>query len=218
MTYLALFFVGAVLLVNGLSLLGRVDPKGAAPINVFVGLLLVAVTFYAVFPARDLTVAENLATVVSTAGFMLFGFTYLYVGILNYTGHSGSGLGWYCGWAALVSVGLALVNFVRFGDAKFGTLWVLWAILFTLFFLVLALGMERLSWATGWVAVIEAFITTTIPGALLMLGWWEPMPQWVAAAVGVVAVGAFGFLLSRSSPAAASTTGGGGAPAASGGG
>lgn len=218
MAYLGLFFVGAVLFVNGLALLGKVDPKGAAPINVFVGLLLVVVTFYAVFPARDLTVAENLTTVVSTAGFMLFGFTYLYVGILNYTGHPGSGLGWYCGWAALVSVGLAVVNFARFGDAKFGMLWVLWAILFTLFFLLLALGMERLTWATGWVAVIEAFITTTIPGALLMLGWWEPMPQWVAVVGGLLAIAVFGLLAFRSSPSTASPPEGSGAPATSGGG
>lgn len=92
MAYLGLFFVGAVLFVNSLSLLGKVDARSAAPINVFVGLLLVVVTFYAVFPARDLTLAENLTTIISTMGFMLFGFTYLYVGILNYAGHPGNGL------------------------------------------------------------------------------------------------------------------------------
>ena len=204
MAYLGLLFVGAVLFVNGLSLLGKIDAKGAAPINVFVGSLLVVVTLYGIFPARDLTVADNLVTIISTAGFMLFGFTYLYVGVLNYTGHSGNGLGWYCAWAALVSAGLAAVNFVRFGDAKFGMLWVLWAILFALFFLVLALGMDSLTRATGWVAMIEALITATIPSALLMLGWWDSMPQWVAVAAGLFAILVFILLAFRSLPSAAS--------------
>jgi hypothetical protein len=37
-----LFFIGAVLLVNGLVLHGRIASKGAVPINAFVGVVLVA--------------------------------------------------------------------------------------------------------------------------------------------------------------------------------
>ncbi len=201
MTYLALLFAGAALFVNGLALIGRIDPRGAAPINVLVGSLLVVAALHGAFPARDLTTTDNLATVISTAGFVVFGFTYLYVGLASYAGLPGDGAGWFCGWAALVAAGLALTNFVRFGDAKFGMLWVLWAILFALFFLVLALGVERLAWATGWVTLIEAFVTATIPAALLMLGWWEPMPPWVAVLAGLVSIAAFGLLALRPSPA-----------------
>lgn len=196
----ALFFVGAVLFVNGLSLLGKVDAKAAAPINFFVGLTLVLATGWSIWDVRDLTTTENLNVLIGALGFLLFAFTYLYVGIGNYTGHSGTGLGWYCGWAAIVSVFLAITNYTRLDDPKFGMLWVLWTILFSCFFLVLALDLDRFGWATGWVTVIEAFITTTIPGGLLLLGRWDDMPNWVATVVGLAAIAVFvGLFLRRPS-------------------
>jgi hypothetical protein len=201
MTALGLLFVGSVLFVNGLVLLGRVEPRGAAPINLFVGTLLLLVTLYLVLPARDLGPA------LTAAGFLLFGFTYLYVGILNITGHSVDGLGWYCAWAAGIALVLALVNFIRFDDPKFGTLWLLWTILFALFFVVLGLGATRFTYLTGWVTVIEAFITTTIPGVLLLLDEWEPLPGWVVPAVGLAAVAVFALIGLRT--AAAGPPGGG---------
>src|SRR5262249_61954175 len=51
MPSLGLFFVGPVLLINGLSLLGRVDAKAAAPVNAFTGVLLIGVTLYIDLPA-----------------------------------------------------------------------------------------------------------------------------------------------------------------------
>ncbi len=122
MAALGLLFVGSVLFVNGLALLGRVDPQAAAPINLFVGTLLVVVVLWLALPASD-----DLTPVFTAAGFLLFGFVYLYVGIGNLTGHAGTGIGWYCAWAAGVSLVIALVTFVRDGDVKFGTLWLLWA-------------------------------------------------------------------------------------------
>ena len=87
MTYLGLFFVGAVLFVDGLMLLGRVDARAAAPINIFVGLLLIGVALNIVLPLDDLAVRANLDAALLASGFMMFAFTYLYVGICNYTGH-----------------------------------------------------------------------------------------------------------------------------------
>ncbi len=37
MSSLSLMFVGSVLLLNGLGLLGVVGPKATAPVNVFIG-------------------------------------------------------------------------------------------------------------------------------------------------------------------------------------
>lgn len=36
-----LFYVGAVLIIDGLMLLGRISPRGATPLNFFVGGLQV---------------------------------------------------------------------------------------------------------------------------------------------------------------------------------
>jgi hypothetical protein len=114
---LGLLFVGAVLFVNGLALLGRVDVRVAAPISLFVGTLLVVVVLSLALPAGD-----DLTPVFTAAGFLLFGFVYLYVGIGNLTGHDATGVGWYCAWAAGISLAIAPVTFARDGDVKFGTL------------------------------------------------------------------------------------------------
>jgi putative amide transporter protein len=198
MSALGLLFVGAVLFVNGLALLGRVEPQAAAPINLFVGALLVVVVLYLALPA-----GEDLAPVFSAAGFLLFGFVYLYVGIVNLTGHAATGVGWYCAWAAVVSLLIALVTFAR-DDVKLGTLWLLWALLFTMFFLVLGLGLARLTTVTGWITVVEAIITATIPGLLLLLGAWAAMPDLavvVIAAAAVVIFVVIGGRTARKQPA-----------------
>lgn len=180
---LGLLFVGSVLLVNGLALLGRVDAAAAAPINLFVGALLIVVVLYLALPATD-----DLTPVFSAAGFLLFGFVYLYVGVLNLTGHAATGVGWYCAWAAGVSLVIALVSFLRDGDIKFGTLWLLWSLLFSMFFVVLGLGLTRFTVVTGWVTVVESVITATVPGLLLLLGAWTDVPDLVVVGVAAAAV------------------------------
>lgn len=198
MTSLGLFFVGAVLFINGLSLVGRVDAGGAAPVNAFVGSLLVGVTAFIVVPVKDLGIAENRDVIVGSVGFLLFAFTYLWVALNNWTGHSGSGLGWYCLWAAGVATFLAVLNFARYDDPRFGMLWVMWAVLFTMFFVVLALELTRYTRATGWLTVMEAFVTTTVPGALLLTGEWENVSGGVAVGVGLATLVVFATLLVRS--------------------
>lgn len=189
MTSLALFFVGSVLLANGLGLLGRLSAKDTAPINLFIGLTLVATVAVGALPIAGSSEPE-LSAVLGVTGFLLFAFTYLYVAVNNFKDLPGSGLGWYCGWAVLVSLFLSWVNFDRFGDPKFGTIWLSWAVLFFAFFLVLALGQDRMAKPTGWLAVMQAFTTTTIPGALQLTGRWGDTPTAlvVGAQVAVVVV------------------------------
>ncbi len=189
---LGLLFVGSVLLVKGLALLGFVDGRAAAPINLFVGGLLVVVVMYLALPAT-----EDLTPVFTAAGFLLFGFVYLYVGIINLTGHDATGIGWYSAWAGGVSLVIALVTLFRDRDVKLGTLWLLWALLFTMFFLVLGLGRTHLTAVTGWITVIEAVITATIPGLLLLLGAWADVPDLLVVAVAAASVVLFGVIGAR---------------------
>jgi len=196
MSALGLLFVGSVLFVNGLALLGRVDPRSAAPINLFVGALLVVVVLSLALPATK----EDMTPVFTAAGFLLFGFVYLYVGILNLTGHAVTGAGWYCAWAAGVALLIALVSFVR-DDVKFGVLWLLWSLLFTMFFLVLGLGLARFTVVTGWITLVEAVITATIPGLLLVLGTWKVVPDLLVVAVAAAAVVLFVLIGARTARA-----------------
>jgi hypothetical protein len=203
MTSVGLFFIGAVLFVNGLSLLGRIDARGAAPINALVGLLLVGVAAWVVWPVRDLDVAANQDDVIGGAGFLLFAFTYLWVALNAWTGHSASGLGWYCCWAAAVSAFFAVVAFGRLDDAKLGLLWVLWALLFATFFALLGLRLESLQVPAGGLAVMESIVTTSVPGALLLLGEWSDLATaWVAGATAVTVV-VLGLLVLRARAASA---------------
>jgi hypothetical protein len=203
MATLGLLFVGAVLFVNGVSLLGAFTPKAAATLNLLVGSSLVIVAGWEVFPLRDFTVTANLNIVIGAVGFVLFGFTYMWLGLLGFTGHPGGGLGWYCGWAAIIATFLAVTSYTRLDDPRFGMLWVLWAVLFLLFFLVLGLGKTELATATGWIVVISSFVTATIPGGLLLVGEWGNVPETVITLIGLACIVGYVPLLMRGRMAAA---------------
>lgn len=176
MSSVGLMFVGAVLFINGLLFLGKVDAKGAATFNLFVGALQVAIPFYLIATAA--TTDELLLA----SGIFLFGFTYLYVGISNLAGQAPTGLGWYSCWVAIMAAAFGVTEIVKFDEPTIGLLWLQWSVLWGLFFLILALGYERLTTVTGVLTVILAFTTCTIPGYLLLLGEWDKVPTWAVLA------------------------------------
>ena len=197
MSAVGLMFVGAVLFVNGLLFLGRIDGKGAATFNLFVGALQVAIPFYLI------ATAPNLSDILLDAGIFLFGFTYLYVGISNLAGQPLTGLGWYSAWVAIMAAAFGITNIVKFHDTTIGLLWLQWSVLWGLFWLVLALGMTRLTAMTGWLTLILSFTTCTIPGFLLLLGEWGHVPAWavlVVMAATAAAVLPVGFRSLRTVP------------------
>jgi putative amide transporter protein len=185
MSAVGLMFVGAVLFVNGLLFLGKVDAKSAATFNLFVGALQVAIPFYLI------ATAHTTNDILLDSGIFLFGFTYLYVGISNLAGQQPQGLGWYSAWVAILAAAFGITNIVKFHAATIGLLWLQWSVLWALFWLVLGLGMSRLTALAGWLTLILSFTTCTIPGFLLLLGEWGHVPVWavlVAIAVTAVAV------------------------------
>jgi putative amide transporter protein len=195
MAAVGLLFVGAVLFLNGLLLLGVVDGKSVAPFNLFVGALQTAVPFYLV------ATADSADDILLASGIFLFGFTYLYVGIANLAGHNPVGLGWYCAWVVILAVAFGLTNFFKFDDTKFGVIWLNWALLWGLFWAVLGLGRAQLTKFTGWVTLIMSFTTATVPAYLILLGEWDPIDGYWAIVVAGLEVLLFGLLWARSVPA-----------------
>ena len=189
MADVGLMFVGAVLFVNGLLLLGKIDAKGAATFNLFVGALQTAIPFYLI------ATAKTTDDILLASGIFLFGFTYLYVGIANLAGQTPVGLGWYSAWVAIMATAFGITNIVRFHDPTIGLLWLQWAVLWALFWIVLGLGVTRLTPLTAWLTLILSFTTCTIPGYLLLLGEWDRVPTWgvlvaiAATAAALVPVG-----------------------------
>jgi hypothetical protein len=192
MSDVGLMFVGAVLFVNGLLFLGRIDAKSAAPFNLFVGALQVAIPFYLI------ATAPSLNDILLDSGIFLFGFTYLYVGIANLAGHQPLGLGWYSAWVAIMAAAFGITNIVKFHDPTIGLLWLQWSVLWALFWLVLGLGLTRLTALAGWLTLILSFTTCTIPGFLLLLGEWGQVPTWAVLVVIAATAVALGPLAARS--------------------
>src|SRR3954465_4626210 len=188
MAAVGLFYVGVVLIVNGLMLLGRVDARAAAPLNLFVGALQVVTPTYLIF-----TSGGDPDVILGASGIYLFGFTYLYVGLNLLGGLDGTGLGWFSAFVAACAVVYAGLNFGRFDDPAFGVIWLYWAVLWALFFLVLGLKKEELTRFTGAVAVVAGVITCAVPAFMLLTGVWADYLTTSAIALAVICVLSLGL-------------------------
>lgn len=184
MSSVSLIYVGLVLIVNGLMLLGRVGAREVAPLNLFVGVLQVVTPTYLIFVAGG-----DPDAIFAASGIYLFGFTYLWVGINCYTDHSNRGFGWFALLVALCTVVYAADSFASPSDYGFGVVWLLWGVLWFLFFLVLGLGFDRLGPPTGVYTAVTGAITALVAFLSLMGGWTGDLaPALVIAAVGAVAL------------------------------
>lgn len=172
-----LLYVGAILFLNGCMLLGWIDAKSAAPLNIFVGILQVVTPTYLIFTANGDT-----AQILGASGLYLFGFTYLYVAFNLWNDLDGSGLGFFSLFVAICAVGYSSVAF-NDGDYAFGVIWLYWAYLWLLFFLLLGRKKDSLGRYTGAVAAIQGWVTGAIPAFLLLTGRWQDLNNTTVAIV-----------------------------------
>jgi putative amide transporter protein len=197
MSSVGLLYVGAVLFINGAMLLGLVESRSAAPMNVMVGLLQVLTPTYLIF-----TAAGDANAVLNASGLYLFGFTYLYVAFNLFGDLDGTGLGYFSLFVAACAVVYSGINFIRFDDSAFGVIWLYWAFLWSLFFVVLGLKREEYTRYTGAVCLTQGIVTGAIPAFLLMTGQWGQNDTLFAVVLAVFAVVAFGAFWPRFGPGA----------------
>lgn len=207
-----LLYVGAVLFVNGLMILGKVEQRAAAVLNLFVGALQVVTPTVLILQAGD-----DANQILAASGLYLFGFTYLYVGINLLAGLDSTGVGYFSLFVSIAAVGYSFANFAVLDDAPFGVIWLYWAFLWFLFFVLLGLKREHIGRYTGWVTAIQGWVTAAIPAFLLLTGYWtRPDPAALAITLAVFAVVVFGALWPathrREQPAAPAATPTGAAP------
>jgi putative amide transporter protein len=185
MAAVGLLYVGAVLFLNGVMILGRIDPKSAGVFNLFVGALQVLTPTYLIF-----TAAGDDKVILNASGIYLFGFTYLYVGITLLGGFDTTGVGWFSLFVAIVACAYSWANFRLLPNSNpFGVIWLYWAFLWFLFFLNLGLKWEGMTTYTGWVTAIEGWVTGAIPAFLILSGYWAPRWNQTAITVGLAAFG-----------------------------
>lgn len=164
---LALLYVGAVLFLNGLWLLGRIDDREIVVINVVSGFVTLCVALSSAFGA-----GADAASIRGAALTLLFTTTYLWVAYNRFSGTDGRGLGWFSLFVTItvVPVAIGALRAAQSGtDIWLGLNWVAWAVLWFMFFLLLALKWPILR-ATGIVTVVVGVLTGWLPGILLLDG------------------------------------------------
>jgi len=200
-----LLLVGVVLFVNGLSSLGVLSGRSAAPLNLFVG------TAQVVYPTLVLLQAGgDQATINATWPSLLFGFTYLWFGILNLTNIEAKGFGWFSIFVAGIAAYEAIITWST--DPVFAVIWLTWALMWSLFFLLLGLEVTQIGGVdltrfTGWFLVLLGIPTCTISALFLLNGVWDySVGAGLAALVTLVVAGiASAALAGKHVPAAAET-------------
>lgn len=164
---MVLFYVGVVLILNGLWMLGRIADREILVINALVGGLFLRIAYEHAFGA-----GANLQSVREATLSLLFSFTYLWVAYNRLTRSDGRGQGWFSLIVAITAMLFSIQLLVSAsGDswALWTALsWMAWAILWGMFFLLQALGW-RLTRSTAWMAISQGVVTGLLPGWLLVL-------------------------------------------------
>jgi putative amide transporter protein len=193
---IVLLYVGVVLIVNGIWLIGQAraaeaeptptaGPGGAAVVaaeshptfieNREVAVLNIFTGFVGVVAAVTLAVQGNqdgdIASVRGAGYILLFAFTYIWVAFNQFLGVRGHAFGWYCLFVAITAV---VAGFYTFSNADgndasiyLGVAWFAWAVLWFMFFLLLALEMP-IARITGWLAILEGVGTSWVFAILLL--------------------------------------------------
>jgi putative amide transporter protein len=192
-----LLYVGVVLIVNGIWLLGQARAAEARPTptagerggaavaaaeahptfieNREVAVLNIFTGFVGVVAAVTLAVQgnqnEDIASIRAAGYILLFAFTYIWVAFNQFLDVRGHAFGWYCLFVAITAIAAGIYTFSNAdgNDASIylGFCWFAWAILWFMFFLLLAL--ERpIARITGGLAIVEGIGTAWVFAILLL--------------------------------------------------
>ncbi|OBK66256.1 amidase [Mycolicibacterium fortuitum] len=193
-----LLLVGVALFANGLVSVGLVSGRGAAPINLFVGAAQV------LLPTLVLVQSDGDPGIINaTWPSYLFGFTYLWFGFIQIFDIDPRGFGWYSTFVAAIAAYYAIKSLGT--DPVFAVIWATWAIMWTLFFVLLGLGITKagridLGHFTGWFLILLGIPTCTVSAILLLNGIWPTSPvAGVVALLVLLAATALSLVVARRS-------------------
>jgi len=163
---MGLLYVGAVLIVNALWLLGYADDRDTAMINFFTGIITFLIAIWWAFGGD-----ASAGNAFNAAGTLLFSFTYLWVGWNAYTGvEDQRALGWYCFFVAVVAIPTAWLV-LQNGDVGLASLWAVWSVLWATFGVLLALERSEYTKPIAWYTLAVG-IYSGAAGYLMAAGFW----------------------------------------------
>lgn len=166
MSSIMLLYVGAVLFLNGLWILGKIEDKEISVINVFVGGLGLVIILL-------ITLEGSSDNFLLAAQLLLFAFTYLWVAWNRYSGADGRGLGWFSLFVAITALPTGFIVLANANSVWLywlGIDWLAWAVLWFMYFMLLTLQ-RPIAQLTGWVTLTQGIVTAWLPGFLLLNGW-----------------------------------------------
>jgi acid-activated urea channel len=168
-TGVGLLYVGCVLLLNGVGMLKKYSGKSMAVMNFFTGGVYVVINVinlaFAIFSNAKIDAFYGVGTS------MLFGFTYLFVGITDLLDLDGGPLAWYCFFVAVNTIPSSAISFLG-GDYRFGIIWLIWGFLWLLYWIAGALTVKLPSKLVPVSTILVGVITCWAPGYMLLANWW----------------------------------------------
>lgn len=152
-----LLYVGCVLAINGIGRLTKIDGKSLSVMNFFTGGLSVVANSILLVCGEYYAAATGL----------LFGFTYLLIGLNAVFNLDGRVLGWFSLFVAVNTVPAALLALLQDHDPLFFVIWLAWGVLWLLIFVesVLKKDLKR---TVPVLLILEGIFAAWIPAWLLL--------------------------------------------------
>ncbi len=155
-----LLYVGIVLFSNGVSRLQNVNAKSVAIMNLFTGTFIVILDIASILMGQTFAGATGL----------LFGFTYLYVGINNLIQADQRPYGWYSLFVTVNTIPIGIMQLST--DWRMAVIWWAWGVLW-FFGWVESVLKKPLPKFVGSLGIIEGILTAWVPGMFMLFNKWD---------------------------------------------
>ncbi|SMC94632.1 AmiS/UreI family transporter [Primorskyibacter flagellatus] len=162
-----LLYVGVVLVLNSLWLAGKIEDREIVVINVVSGTAALLVALVLVFGSD-----ADAGSIRAGSLTLLFATTYFWVAYNRLVAVDGRGLGWFSLFVSITIVPAslkALTTAQTTLDIWMGVNWALWAVLWFMYFLLLAMKRPILK-ATAAMTLLTGIVSGWIPGFLILDG------------------------------------------------
>jgi hypothetical protein len=159
---LGLWYVGFVLIIIALWMLGKIQAKAVIPMTIFVAAVQLGGVFRVIWTGVERV--EFLGAALTC----LFAFTYLYLAATQIWNLDVKALGWYSLLVAIIAVP---AGFLSLATPLLALLWFMWASLWFMFFLLLALG-KKIDKVTAWWTLING-VWLLLGSVTTLMGVWE---------------------------------------------
>lgn len=167
-----LLYVGFVLMINGIGNLTKIPPKSTAIMNLFTGALSIVVNFGTLLVDQVQTPANSTAFYAAGTG-LLFGFTYLFIGINSIFNLDTRTFAWYSLFVAITTIPAGILQWQEGGIWNYlmAIIWWAWGVLWVTAPIEIV-WKKPLGNFTPWLSIFEGIFTAWIPGFLILMGIW----------------------------------------------